>query len=386
MDTEALIDRIRSLRDRIDVPASPAKPPILKPEPVPYSSNDSSNDSNSNPSGEPSSEPSSDSNDPVNFKPEDQAEDQEPQDRTASIASNLADAMASLNEDVYDVYANKSDVTALDTRMQVIEEKLHKTQEMIVTLNRAVGRLIDYEEKQSDQSLAMPANPKEELSEPHKIDTAAANTAAANTAAANIPVAEITAPDITPPPVMILDRVAPDRVISDPNPSGKREKYRAPGLVKPTSVHSLWYGAAAILIVMLYFMFASGTTTSQPASSLPESDAFLNENEMAVYAYIDMGMARPLGITSLDTFSARMWEKGVDLPQYYECMVSIMDASTRPMNQMMLIELLDNPLRSDYNPAIIDRQRALFESRYGSADHYGGYGRARTNIESCRNW
>jgi hypothetical protein len=107
---------------------------------------------------------------------------------------------------------------------------------------------------------------------------------------------------------------------------------------------------------------------------------------MAVYAYIDMGMARPLGITSLDTFSARMWEKGVDLPQYYECMVSIMDASTRPMNQMMLIELLDNPLRSDYNPAIVDRQRALFESRYGSADHYGGYGRARTNIESCRNW
>ncbi|MBT6257184.1 MAG: hypothetical protein HOI92_05280 [Alphaproteobacteria bacterium] len=374
MDTEALIDRIRSLRDRIDVPASPAKPPILKPEPVPDDSNDDS-----------SGEPNLDTSDPVNIQPEDQAEDraedraedqaqdQEPQNRTASIASNLADAMASLNEDVYDVYANKSDVTALDTRMQVIEQKLHKTQDMIVTLNRAVGRLIDYEEKQSDQSPAMLTAPKPELPEPHKIDTAAEG-------------AEIAAPDITPPPVMILDRVAPDRVISDLNPSSNREKYRAPGLVKPTSVHSLWYGAAAILIVMLYFMFATGTTTSQPASSLPESDAFLNETEMAVYAYIDMGMARPLGITSLDTFSARMWEKGVDLPQYYECMVSIMDASTRPMNQMMLIELLDNPLRSDYNPAIVDRQRALFESRYGSADHYGGYGRARTNIESCRNW
>ena len=383
MDTEALIDRIRSLRDRIDVPASPAKPPILKPEPVPYSSNDSSNDSNSNPSSEPSIEPNSDSNDPVNFQPEDQpkdqAQDQEPQDRTASIASNLADAMASLNEDVYDVYANKSDVTALDTRMQVIEEKLHKTQDMIVTLNRAVGRLIDYEEKQSDQAPVMLTTPKPELPEPHKIDTAADT-------AADMPVAEISAPDITQPPVMVLDRVAPDRVISYPNPSGNREKYRAPGLVKPASIHSLWYGAAAILIVMLYFMFATGTTTSQPAASLPESDAFLNETEMAVYAYIDMGMARPLGITSLDTFSARMWEKGVDLPQYYECMVSIMEASTRPMNQMMLIELLDNPLRSDYNPAIVDRQRALFESRYGSADHYGGYGRARTNIESCRNW
>jgi hypothetical protein len=365
MDTEALIDRIRSLRDRIDVPASPAKPPILKPEPAPDSSN----------------EPSRDTSDPANIQPEDQAQDQEPQDRTASIASNLADAMASLNEDVYDVYANKSDVTALDTRMQMIEQKLHKTQDMIVTLNRAVGRLIDYEEKQSDQSPAMLANPKEELPEPHKIDTVTANTAAEPAEGA-----KIAAPDLTSPPVMVLDRIAPDRVISDPNPSGKREHYRAPGLGKPTSVHSLWYGAVAILIVMLYFMFSSGTTTSQPASSLPESDAFLNENEMAVYAYIDMGMARPLGITSLDTFSARMWEKGVDLPQYYECMISIMDASTRPMNQMMLIELLDNPLRSDYNPAIVDRQRALFESRYGSADHYGGYGRARTNIESCRNW
>ena len=361
MDTEALIDRIRSLRDRIDVPASPAKPPILKPEPAPDSSN----------------EPSRDTSDPVNIQPE----DQEPQDRTASIASNLSDAMASLNEDVYDVYANKSDVTALDTRMQMIEQKLHKTQDMIVTLNRAVGRLIDYEEKQSDQSPAMLANPKEELPEPHKTDTVTANTAAKPAEGA-----KLAAPDLTSPPVMVLDRIAPDRVISDPNSSGKREHYRASGLGKSTSVHSLWYGAVAILIVMLYFMFSSGTTTSQPASSLPESDAFLNENEMAVYAYIDMGMARPLGITSLDTFSARMWEKGVDLPQYYECMISIMDASTRPMNQMMLIELLDNPLRSDYNPAIVDRQRALFESRYGSADHYGGYGRARTNIESCRNW
>ena len=166
MDTEALIDRIRSLRDRIDVPASPAKPPILKPEPVPDDSND---DSNHDSSGDSSGEPNLDTSDPVNIQPE----DQEPQNRTASIASNLADAMASLNEDVYDVYANKSDVTALDTRMQVIEQKLHKTQDMIVTLNRAVGRLIDYEERQSDQSPAMLTAPKPELSEPHKIDTAA---------------------------------------------------------------------------------------------------------------------------------------------------------------------------------------------------------------------
>lgn len=344
MDTEALIDRIRSLRDRVDAPASPTKPPIFQPE--------------ATRNQEPSPNDAEDIIDTV--APD--TTDQHPYDRTASIANNLSDAMASLNEDVYDVYANKSDVTALEIRMQMIEQKLHKTQDMIVTLNRAVGRLIDYKENQKE------ALPVPELD--HNLQDAKE-------------------PEPVAASVMVLDRVAPDRMIAYPSPPDHGTNQNATPRRKSDqrkSYQSLWYGAAVIMLVLIYFMFAPSTTTSQPTSSLPESDTFLNENEMAVYAYIEMGMARPLGITSLDQFSARMWEKGIDLPQYYECLVSILDASTRPMNQMMLIELLDNPLRSDYNPAIIDQQRAMFEGRYGSADHYGGYSRARTNIETCRNW
>lgn len=344
MDTEALIDRIRSLRDRVDAPASPTKPPIFQPAATPDQELSQHN-----------------ADDIIDTAPPEKT-DQHPHDRTASIANNLSDAMASLNEDVYDVYANKSDVTALETRMQMIEQKLHKTQDMIVTLNRAVGRLIDYEE---NHNKALPDPEPEHNPE------------------------DVKEPEPEAAPVIVLDRVASDRMIANPSPPDHGTNQHATPRRKSDqrkSYQSLWFGAAAMMLVLIYFMLAPSTTTSQPTSSLPESDTFLNENEMAVYAYIEMGMARPLGITSLDQFSARMWEKGIDLPQYYECLVSILDASTRPMNQMMLIELLDNPLRSDYNPAIIDRQRAMFEGRYGSADHYGGYNRARTNIETCRNW
>ena len=118
MDTEALIDRIRSLRDRVDAPASPTKPPIFQPE------------------AKRNQEPSpNDAEDIIDTAPPGTT-DQHPHDRTASIAINLSDAMASLNEDVYDVYANKSDVTALETRMQMIEQKLHKTQDMMRSIKQ----------------------------------------------------------------------------------------------------------------------------------------------------------------------------------------------------------------------------------------------------------
>jgi len=56
------------------------------------------------------------------------------------------------------------------------------------------------------------------------------------------------------------------------------------------------------------------------------------------------------------------------------------------MNEMMMIQLLNNPLRADFNPAMIDQMKARFESRYGSADHYGGFPRASSNLDACRNW
>lgn len=376
MDTEALIDRIRSLRDRIDVPASPVNQPISQPAPASRSNSiDAEEDIALEPITEVSPEDEQNTNLDVDteFPNTDTLSDNNHnhKDRTASIASNLSVAMSSLNEDIYDVYANKSDVTAIENRMHSIEQKLHKTQDMIVTLNRAVGRLIDYEEKQtaSKDTASLERNQQQET-ETHQISTPVTQR----------PSLVSTDSDT----VMVLDKIAPDQIALDralPSSQTMPDKK-----VKQKSYHSVWYAAAIIMLIVLYFVFASSSTTSQPASSLPDSDAFLNENEAAVFAHIEMGMARPLGITSLDVFSSRMWEKGVDLPQYYECLVSIMNASTKPMNQMMILELLDNPLRSDYNPAIVDRQRALFESRYGSADHYGGYARAETNIESCRNW
>ena len=162
----------------------------------------------------------------------------------------------------------------------------------------------------------------------------------------NITFEDVKEPEPVAAPVIVLDRVASDRMIANPSPRSRSNQHATPRRKsdRRKSYQSLWYGAAAMMLVLIYFMLAPSTTTSQPTSSLPESDTFLNENEMAVYAYIEMGMARPLGITSLDQFSARMWEKGIDLPQYFECLVSILDASTRPMNQMMLIELLDNPM------------------------------------------
>ena len=389
MDTEALIDRIRSLRDRIDVPASPTKKPVYQPElaeepkpapndhltedqttepAVPIETADQTTEAVLEPNVEPNIEPNIEPGPDIAQNNSDDDADDQPDERSTKIADNLAAAMSSLNEDVYDVYANKSDVTALDMRMQMIENKLKKTQDMIVTLNRAVGRLIDYEEKHAE------AAPPLEQRQHSSTDT---------------PKQAIAEQAIPEQAIMVLDKVAPDKYMPDKPISHHADTYHnqaGRGAPKKRSYHSLWYVAATIMLTVLYFMFALSSTTSNPASSLPESDAFLNENEMAVYSHIEMGMARPLGLTSLDEFSTRMWEKGVDLPQYYECMVSIMDASTKPMNQMMIIELLDNPLRSDYNPAVVDRQRALFESRYGSANHYGGYGRAQTNIESCRNW
>ena len=172
MDTEALIDRIRSLRDRIDVPASPAKKPVYQPEladeTLPLSDR-SAEDQPSEPDIEPDIEtdiePDLTEHDPLDSTDTqtdtladtqaDNKADNSTGDRTTRIADNLAAAMSSLNEDVYDVYANQSDVTALDMRMQMIESKLQKTQDMIVTLNRAVGRLIDYEEKHAEPALLM---------------------------------------------------------------------------------------------------------------------------------------------------------------------------------------------------------------------------------------
>ena len=414
MDTEALIDRIRSLRDRIDVPASPAKKPVYQPEladepePEPESkpeladetlplSDRSAEDQPSEPDIEPDIEtdiePDLTEHDPLDSTDTqtdtladtqaDNKADNSTGDRTTRIADNLAAAMSSLNEDVYDVYANQSDVTALDMRMQMIESKLQKTQDMIVTLNRAVGRLIDYEEKHAEPALLM-----EQQQRPVSLDPKQATPEQA-TPEQSIPEQAIPEQAIPEQAIMVLDKVAPDKYIPDNTTSqlADADNHQAGhGTPKKRSYHSLWYVAATIMLTVLYFIFASSSTTSNPASSLPDSDAFLGENEMAVYSHIEMGMARPLGLTSLEEFSARMWEKGVDLAQYYECMVSIMEASTKPMNQMMIIELLDNPLRSDYNPAVVDRQRALFESRYGSANHYGGYNRAQTNIASCRNW
>ena len=404
MDTEALIDRIRSLRDRIDVPASPTKKPVYQPElaeepkpapndhltedqttepAVPIETADQTTEAVLEPNVEPNIEPNVEPGPDIAQNNSDDDADDQPDERSTKIADNLAAAMSSLNEDVYDVYANKSDVTALDMRMQMIENKLKKTQDMIVTLNRAVGRLIDYEEKHAEPALLM-----EQQQRPVSLDPKQATPEQA-TPEQSIPEQAIPEQAIPEQAIMVLDKVAPDKYIPD-NPTSQladADNHQAGhGTPKKRSYHSLWYVAATIMLTVLYFIFASSSTTSNPASSLPDSDAFLGENEMAVYSHIEMGMARPLGLTSLEEFSARMWEKGVDLAQYYECMVSIMEASTKPMNQMMIIELLDNPLRSDYNPAVVDRQRALFESRYGSANHYGGYNRAQTNIASCRNW
>ena len=48
-----------------------------------------------------------------------------------------------------------------------LEQKLHKTQDMIVTLNRAVGRLIDYEENQNETlSHPEPEHKPEDVKEP----------------------------------------------------------------------------------------------------------------------------------------------------------------------------------------------------------------------------
>jgi hypothetical protein len=289
-------------------------------------------------------------------------------DKSSSrIASNLSAALSALDDDRFETLAAKGQIDQLALRMEILEGRLKKTQDMILTLNRSVGRLI----QQGEDIKTLSQTERTVL----------------ETTQSPVKQSAVKADD----DIMTLDRMikpAPGvHTAADHHSSDDKLIYRQKPASKPRPRRRLISIAAMIVTILIgYILFGFGSTTSQPASILPETDAFLNDNERAVFAHIEMGMARPLGITSVSDFSSRMREKGINLPEYYNCLIGALDVSTKPMNEMMTIQLLDNPLRADFNPGIIDRMKARFESRYGSADHYGGFGRAASNLDACRNW
>jgi len=409
MDTADLIDRIRSLRERIETPAqatSFAEVPAAKDasEPTHEGDKHSSRDSASSPDAKAnSSQPSRQRSDHLEdealvleVEPEvlakdhtdtetetkAEAEAEAETDRatglgsedtahtsSSRIASNLSAALSTLDDDHFETLAAKGQVDQLVLRMEILESRLKKTQDMILTLNRSVGRLINQEEDQKALS----------LTEQAVRETAQSPIAQSRTKGED--------------DIVTLDRLvtpsAINRASQDHHAKTEKMIYQQKSAPKAQPKRSKRFLGIALMIIALgigYILFGFGSTTSQPASLLPDTDAFLNDNERAVYSHIEMGMARPLGITSVQDFSNRMWEKGINLPEYYTCLIGALDISTKPMNEMMMIQLLNNPLRADFNPAMIDQMKARFESRYGSADHYGGFARASSNLDACRNW
>ena len=403
MDTADLIDRIRSLRERIETPAqatSFAEVPAAKDasEPTHVGDKHSSRDSASSPDAKAnSSQPSRQRSDHLEdealvleAEPEvlakdhtdteneveaetDRATDLGAEDTahtsSSRIASNLSAALSALDDDHFETLAAKGQVDQLVLRMEILESRLKKTQDMILTLNRSVGRLINQEEDQKALS----------LTEQAVRETAQSPIAQSRTKGED--------------DIVTLDRLvtpsAINRASQDHHAKTEKMIYQQKSAPKAQPKRSKRFLGIALMIIALgigYILFGFGSTTSQPASLLPDTDAFLNDNERAVYSHIEMGMARPLGITSVQDFSNRMWEKGINLPEYYTCLIGALDISTKPMNEMMMIQLLNNPLRADFNPAMIDQMKARFESRYGSADHYGGFPRASSNLDACRNW
>ncbi len=294
------------------------------------------------------------------------------QHSSSRIASNLSAALSALDDDHFETLAAKGQVDQLVLRMEILESRLKKTQDMILTLNRSVGRLIHQEEHQK----------------------AISQTEQAVRETAQNPITQGKA--VSDDEIMTLDRMVTPTTISQTRQQHRDHhaptekmiyQQKLPPKARPKRSKRLL--GIALMIITLgigYILFGFGSTTSQPASLLPDTDAFLNDNERAVYSHIEMGMARPLGITSVQDFSNRMWEKGINLPEYYTCLIGALDISTKPMNEMMMIQLLDNPLRADFNPGMIDQMKARFEGRYGSADHYGGFARATSNLDACRNW
>lgn len=393
MDTADLIDRIRSLRERIETPAqatSFAEVPAAKDaeEPAHKADKVSSKLEPSSPdAAQPPAEHDDDSilvleaetevltKDHPTQRPKVEVEvetdletDTTAHDASSRIASNLSAALSALDDDHFETLAAKGQVDQLVLRMEILESRLKKTQDMILTLNRSVGRLIHQEEDQKALSQT--------------------EQAVRETTQSQITAYQTSGED----DIMTLDRMV------TPAETGKASQDRhtpdAKMIYQRTSASHArprrrrFLGVTLMIIALGigYILFGFGSTTSQPASLLPDTDAFLNDNERAVYSHIEMGMARPLGITSVQDFSNRMWEKGINLPEYYTCLIGALDISTKPMNEMMMIQLLNNPLRADFNPAMIDQMKARFESRYGSAEHYGGFARATSNLDACRNW
>ena len=393
MDTADLIDRIRSLRERIETPAqatSFAEVPAAKDaeEPAHKADKVSSKLEPSSPdAAQPPAEHDDDSilvleaetevltKDHPTQRPKVEVEvetdletDTTAHDASSRIASNLSAALSALDDDHFETLAAKGQVDQLVLRMEILESRLKKTQDMILTLNRSVGRLIHQEEDQKALSQT--------------------EQAVRETTQSQITAYQTSGED----DIMTLDRMV------TPAETGKASQDRhtpdAKMIYQRTSASHArprrrrFLGVTLMIIALGigYILFGFGSTTSQPASLLPDTDAFLNDNERAVYSHIEMGMARPLGITSVQDFSNRMWEKGINLPEYYTCLIGALDISTKPMNEMMIIQLLNNPLRADFNPAMIDQMKARFESRYGSAEHYGGFARATSNLDACRNW
>lgn len=403
MDTADLIDRIRSLRERVESPAQatsfdevPADAATSDKARVNAAKAEDQDQVDENPSQHSSQHPSQQADDDEVFvlelEPKDQASDTSAKDTdtnaksnadnntststeseasvdksSSRIASNLSAALSALDDDRFETLAAKGQIDQLALRMEILEGRLKKTQDMILTLNRSVGRLIQQ---------------GEDVKTLHQTERTVLETTQSP-----IKQSAVKADD----DIMTLDRMikpAPGvHTAPDHHSSDDKLIYRQKPASKPRLRRRLISIATMIVTILIgYILFGFGSTTSQPASILPETDAFLNENERAVFAHIEMGMARPLGITSVTDFSSRMREKGINLPEYYNCLIGALDVSTKPMNEMMTIQLLDNPLRADFNPGIIDRMKARFESRYGSADHYGGFGRAASNLDACRNW
>lgn len=393
MDTADLIDRIRSLRERIETPAqatSFAEVPAAKDaeEPAHKADKVSSKLEPSSPdAAQPPAEHDDDSilvleaetevltKDHPTQRPKVEVEvetdletDTTVHDASSRIASNLSAALSALDDDHFETLAAKGQVDQLVLRMEILESRLKKTQDMILTLNRSVGRLIHQEEDQKALSQT--------------------EQAVRETTQSQITAHQISGED----DIMTLDRMVTPaetgKALQDRHTPDAKMIYQRTSASHARPRRRRFLGVTLMIIALGigYILFGFGSTTSQPASLLPDTDAFLNDNERAVYSHIEMGMARPLGITSVQDFSNRMWEKGINLPEYYTCLIGALDISTKPMNEMMMIQLLNNPLRADFNPAMIDQMKARFESRYGSAEHYGGFARATSNLDACRNW
>ena len=393
MDTADLIDRIRSLRERIETPAqatSFAEVPAAKDaeEPAHKADKVSSKLEPSSPdAAQPPAEHDDDSilvleaetevltKDHPTQRPKVEVEvetdletDTTAHDASSRIASNLSAALSALDDDHFETLAAKGQVDQLVLRMEILESRLKKTQDMILTLNRSVGRLIHQEEDQKALSQT--------------------EQAVRETTQSQITAHQTSGED----DIMTLDRMVTPaetgKALQDHHTPDAKMIYQRTSASHARPRRKRFLGVTLMIIALGigYILFGFGSTTSQPASLLPDTDAFLNDNERAVYSHIEMGMARPLGITSVQDFSNRMWEKGINLPEYYTCLIGALDISTKPMNEMMMIQLLNNPLRADFNPAMIDQMKARFESRYGSAEHYGGFARATSNLDACRNW